>query len=759
MAVLWSATFPVVSRFERRGEPASLALPLRQGLVGEPGQIAVVDGDKLLPVQVQVTSRWPDHSIRWALVQFLVDLPGLAAKTVQVAVETEHHAPATAMTVSERASGMLIDTGALQFMVDTRLGFSGPQEVRPKGFDTPLQCGGIGVEANGQSFLSTVRPASWSALEQGPVRAVVEARGRLISSLGLPGLGYRARLYAWAHRADVLVEVTVFQDTEQESVSLQQLGLELRAANRQKARMWLGEANYQTRVTEVERGRSGERVIDADDLLYSGNEQVAETFHGDFFADFTLPRGGLTATIHQAHQQFPKALRIGPQGVLIDLLPRLSGGTGPITLPQGVSKTHRVMLHWHPAAESREEICHRSLQFQMPDQPVLPTEAYVEAGVWAEKVFPARGHRQVDGFALSLADERCRAYGWLHWGDGPDWGYTGQGRGRGALVWTNNEYDLPHAAFLHHALTGVRRFRDMAEVAARHWLDVDVVHHHRDASRVGAQIIHSANHVTGGASPCHEWVEGLLDTYHFTGLPEALEAAHGITRHVLHVLETEERLRQPGAAAARVTGWALRTLVAMYRETHDETLMAPADEIVANFVAWQEQYGGFLAPYHTHTLARVPFMIAIACSSLARYHQVRPTPRVAELIVAEMRALVTTCRAPDGRFIYKDLPSLHRRGAGVYVLEALAYAYDLSGDKDLLRAGLPELVSTIDLGGKKQGGFLLKREHYPREQAVVFGVGEGPKEYAAQWLPVMTFARALADADLLPPDPLAWAAL
>ena len=758
MAVICEAFLPVVSRWARPGEPLSIACPLAQGRVSDPGRLTVMDTDTPLPTQAQVTSWWPDGSLRWVILHTVADLPGLAAKTLRI-VEDQPPAPhPTPLKLQAGERLWQVETGPLSFRIDTAEGFRGPQSLTFAGAAWPLSCGPVRLDLDGRHG-ATESAADWSILETGPVRAVVQAVGRF-TGLGEAGPSYRARLTAWAGRPELVVELTVIQDTDHDELPLSRLSFALEGPPRLDLTMRLGESNYQCRVREARPGQQTalSRVIDADDLVYSSNEQVAELFHTDLFVDYTPDDApGVTATIHQPFQQYPKALTVTPSGITVELLPEIEGGTGPIVLRQGQAKTHRLQLAWHAPDASQDAIKHRSLLFQMPDEPVLPRSVYLDAGVFAEQVFPARTHLRCESYANSLGDNRCRAYGWLHWGDGPDWGYTQQGRGKGALVWTNNEYDLPHVAYLHYVNTGERRYRAMAEVAAQHWIDVDVVHHHREARRVGGQVIHSAWHVSGGLTPCHEWVQGLLDYHHFTGRPEALDAAKGIAAHVMGVLETNEALKVPGAAAARVTGWALRTLVAMYLETSEARYLAPSSQIVDGFLAWHAQYGGFLAPYHSHTLCRVPFMIAIACGSLYRYHRAVPDERVAKLIPHEMEALIDTCLRPDGRWVYKDLPSLHRRGAGHYVLEALAYAWDLTGDRKFLIAGLPELEATIAgsrSGGR--GGGTTHRQHLPEEQTVLYGNGPGPKEYASQWLPIMTYYRALAAADLLPPDVLDW---
>lgn len=757
MPVICEASLPVVSRFERPGEPLSIALPLAEGVLDDPARLGIRDGERLLPVQAQVTSRWPYGTARWVLLHTVADLPGLQPKSLSIVID-EGEAPGTTLRLETAAPVWEVHTGRLSFTVDPTIGFCGPQSVRLDGDECPLTCAPPVLESEGHR-VSVDLKASWSLLETGPVRVVMQATGRFGRIQNKPGPSYRARLTAWAGRPEVVIELTVIQNTDHPDLPLNRLSFRLAGLPRVELTMRLGEGNYRTRIREARPDQvpALQRLVDADDLVYSSNEQVAELFHTDLFADYApddLP--GVAATIFQPFQQYPKAMTVDPTGLTIELLPHTEGGTGPIILRQGQAKTHRVQLAWHTPDTPAAAISHRSLQFQMPDEATIPRTAYLAAGVFAERVFPRQNHLRTEAYVGALADDRCRAYGWLHWGDGPDWGYTQQGRGKGALVWTNNEYDLPHVAYLHYVNAGERRFRAMAEVAAQHWLDVDIVHHHHDAGRVGGQVIHSAHHVSGGLSPCHEWVEGLLDYYHFTGRPEALDGALGIAEHVLGVLRTNASLKVPGAAAARVTGWALRTLVAMYRETGEPKYLTPSAEIVDGFLAWHEQYGGFLAPYHDHTLCRVPFMIAIACGSLFRYHLASPDERVAKLIPSEMSALIDTCLRPDGRWVYKDLPSLHRRGAGHYVLEALAYAYDLTGDAKFLKAGLPEFEGVIAGNRASRGGGTTHRQHLPEEQTVLYENGAGPKEYAAQWLPLMTYYRALAAERLLPPDLLDW---
>ena len=191
--------------------------------------------------------------------------------------------------------------------------------------------------------------------------------------------------------------------------------------------------------------------------------------------------------------------------------------------------------------------------------------------------------------------------------------------------------------------------------------------------------IHTAGHVTGYVTPSHEWTEGLLDFYHFTGKREGLEKAISIADNIIRHLDSP-KLKNAGGFAARETGWAMRGLIGVYLESGDAKYLKACDAIAEQFIDWKQEWGAFLAPYTSHTQLRVPFMISIAVNALARYNAVKNDDRVKKLIVDEMRDLLENCVMPDGRFFYKELPSLNRRAGSSREMEALCHAYLNSGD-------------------------------------------------------------------------------
>lgn len=334
----------------------------------------------------------------------------------------------------------------------------------------------------------------------------------------------------------------------------------------------------------------------------------------------------------------------------------------------------------------------------------------------------------------------------LAFGDAPDPNYTAQGRGGGDLVWTNNEYDYPHAMYMMYARTGIRRFFDYANAAAWHWMDVDVCHYSKDPLRMGGQWEHTRKHTGGsedgngckGEMVCsHEWVEGLLDLYHFTGDERALETAIGIGENILRLLETP-MYQVPGEANARETGWAMRSLIALYLETHDKKWVGRCEWIVDQFKAWNDRYGNWLSPYTDNTTIRVGFMISVAVGSLMRYYRVFPSEELKELMIGAIDDLIDNFMTPQGLFIYKELPSLSRNGSNTLLLEALAIGYELTGDSGYLKYGEKTFNRSVNAEGSYGGAKKIV------EDCVM--VGNGPtKAFAQSFIPRVLFYTSLVN--------------
>ena len=123
-----------------------------------------------------------------------------------------------------------------------------------------------------------------------------------------------------------------------------------------------------------------------------------------------------------------------------------------------------------------------------------------------------------------------------------------------------------------------------------------------------------------------------------------------------------------------------------------------------------------------------------------RYYRVFPDPELKAMILRAVDDLVENCYVEEwGVFYYKELPSLNRVGNNTLLLEALAAAYDLSGNRKYLDYGIGTFRNAISDKQPLAGG--AKRRE---ENAVLLG-SMSSKTFAQSMIPLTTYYRALSE--------------
>lgn len=790
--------FDKLYRYDRIGEPCYIGIPVKEGELTDTERVAVYQKGRQLPVQTRITSCHKDGSVRFLFLRFMADLPANKGTVVQCSLCGENafaeKKAAPVIRVQKHSKGYLVSTElektGQRFTFQTLNGGSRIfecMEVAGRKYVKEQFVGPLLKDGNGLTY--EVCMDDWQLVEAGPVCVVLKTTGRNISEKNQ--VAFELKLTAWAGKPWVEVSYRLINTTDEplhvaslvfgllrtkESVLKGQLVTmnsaekldstgcgdlvdrpkfgegpvyhargtgELKQVSElalpDNVRTLAGSSNYKTDFYLGRDGAAVSKTVDADYLVKEANEHFAEVFYGTFLADCTDEEGGVCATVFQAQQNYPKAVQAEKGGLLVMLVPE---GVGRVEMQTGMSREQKFLLHFHDAKEDLEEIENRSLIYQMPDRPYLSPKTHKDSGVWQD-IFPVKTDAEVERCLVGRADGHGRAYGMLNFGDSYDGGYTAQGRGGGELVWCNNEYDYPHACALLYVRTGIRRFLDYNIASCSHWMDVDVCHYHSNPLYIGGQWEHTGGHCKNGVMVCsHEWVEGLLDYYHFTGDERGLETALGIGDNVLRLLETP-LYNRVGEINARETGWALRTLTALYVETRDKKWLIKCDRILNDFKVWEEQYGHWLAPYTDNTLVRVGFMISIAVGSVMRYYREFPNPGLKEMMLRAVDDLIENCYMESlDCFYYKELPSLNRMGNNLLILEALAIAYELTGDDAYLKPGIGTFKRALRLG--TAGGAGAKKIV---KDAVTVG-NASSKEFAQSMIPLAAYYKAVCESGL-----------
>ena len=480
--------FEKISQFDRCAEPVTVSIPFAVGVLTDPARFVIRDGDVALPAQAHALATWPDGSVKWLLVHFQPDLPGNGDKTLVFDVDETCQVSEnlTGLVVTETSFGLHVDTGPLSFLIPNN-GFLPVCDVKLNGealWDaTPFK--GFALTYDGQTVETASGPVNLEIEEAGPLRAVILVKGKHRKTDGTPYLDFRGRITAYAGKPYIEVEHQFIHTEEATELSLESLTLDFRPeSGGVSPRLALGQGYYRTAIQESDDAPL-EMLIDTETVLYQANEHFIDSFYGDFWGDWRDEVGGVMLSVYQAHQNFPKKLRVAKDGIVCSLYP---DDAPPAPVIQGMAKTHRIQLHFHAPDTPLAEGSVRSLQFQLPDRPALSREWFRANNPWLETFFPEKLPGRLLTFLNRIHDGRPKALGMFHFGDAPDAGYTNQGRGQGHSVFVNNEYDRPHACALYYGLTGQRRVLDSALVSARHWLDVDLCHYSPDPLLHGQQF-------------------------------------------------------------------------------------------------------------------------------------------------------------------------------------------------------------------------------------------------------------------------------
>ncbi|MGI5900106.1 MAG: hypothetical protein ACOX8S_09345 [Christensenellales bacterium] len=735
--------FPKLSCFERRGEACTIASPHAMGKLKNPEDAGVFFGESAVLSQSKATAFWPDGSVKWLLTHFLADLPAnKGSDDYRIELRKAELSGAAVKTAkAEKGEGgcLVIDTGALNLV----LGSPGEEPIRSASYgDVSFSQGevqGPSFKTGGKEYAALVGNDGWEIVENGPVRVLAVTKGKHKGKDG-ECLDFHLQIYAYAGKPYVQLEyrfINLEKDAPLYPLTAMQIAIKPKTKGESCT---IAHSNYATRYNKSN-GEDISSLIDATFLKYLSNEQICEISMGTYFADWRDKNRGVAVTMFQAYQNFPKGFDASSKGINAQIIP---GVWGNIDVHRGMAKTHKMLLHFHKADSPVEgEVGFRSLQYNMPDKPVIGWRAYKDAGLYEEYLGEKR-QMNVELYLKALGESTARAFGMMHWGDAPDSGYTLQGRAQGDYVWTNNEYDFPHQCMIEFARTGDRAYMDKLLVAAEHWRDVDVCHSCDDPLKQGGQVIHSKDHTSSNCVPSHEWVEGLWDYYHLTGDEFAKEVVMGIADNIRRVL-LEKIFPMERYTAAREAGWALRSFCAMYDETADEQWLEYCERIVDYFEKWTDEYGAWLQPYTDHTMVRVPFMISVACVSLHMYYKIRPNERIKKLILGAIDDVLENCFTYDGTLYYKELPSLQRSGTNPIIMHALTLCYYLSGEKKYLDAGLNFFKLAVFYGEAPA----LSLGKIGDKDSVICS-GQSPKRFAQSYPCISIYYKAAMDNDMLP---------
>src|SRR5262245_18664256 len=631
----------------RRAWPASASVPLPRGRVrSTDGLWLAAPGGEPAPAQLETLGRWPDGSIRWLLIHFLADVSrrGEPRYTLRDGARPRPAAHPAVRLERTRDGGRTVDTGRLRFTVPG----AGPAFLSDVAAGTARLAGPVPLPAlavRGERGGAPSRD-SLEVEREGPIESELVLRGRYPQ-----GITYELRIAAFAGQPFVRLRYTVTNMADPHYAPLESLALSV-------------PARLEGGALGVDGGaRSFPGLDQRHELLQQDATPVAldgarAGRHGDGWA-----RGGgaglaVTAVVPDFWEEYPKALRVAPDGVAVDLF---AGRDAAVQFGTGAAKTHEVWLVLEPTdaalppADPAAALA-APLVAAPPATWIVSTRAVPQAldpeapgardfltrlaAAYDRYRDHVRTERWDDGPPVPCSERtsehpRVGLYGVFNWGDWQFPGYRDQVRGCDG--WGNLEYDLPQVLALAWLATRSRMFYDGLVPAARHYRDVDVIHHAPGHPNwVGMNHPHKALHFALESRETidlgHTWTEGLLTLYHLTGEVRALEAARGIGDAIVG--------RVGKASNPRQFGWPMIALAALHDATGERRWLdgarAYADAALAKFPP---------------TPSAGDWKMGILADGLAAVHAAMPEDRTRRWLIGYADAFVAAPgRWPDPRF-------------------------------------------------------------------------------------------------------------
>jgi hypothetical protein len=546
------------------------------------------DGDEL-PIQVRILDRWNDGSIRWALVDSVVDFPARTAShqlSLFVGRQQSARTPAAPLSITRADRLVIVETGVSTFEVSadapallTAARRRGAALLDPR--RTELRVTG----AQGRPFL-----VRWNTLiveEQGPLRAVLRAEGEARSKSSVR-LKLTARLHFHSVSPVVRLLLTVTNPSRAEhrggfwelggaaSVLLEEVSIALgisgggeRLFLSTTAGSWLPACRDRIEIHQDSSG--GENWASTNhvnrhgglSVRFRGYRATADDaiFEGDRATPIALVEGAhgvVGAAVPHFWQNFPRALRVTPEALSVSFYSRAASDVQE--LQGGEQKTHEcyLLLGSDPISDPPLEWCRSRLVACTSPEWCGQSMAvpYLTPGA----TDPHRGYVALTNAAIEGEDtfaakrERVDEYGWRNFGDiYGDHEAVSHGRNSPLVSHFNNQYD-GIAGFATQFLRtgGVRWWAHCQELAA-HVIDIDIYHSDEDKSAYNHGLFwHTAHHVDagkathrtypraagstgGGPSAEHNYTTGLM-LYHFmSGDPAARQAAIDLAQFVIDI--------------------------------------------------------------------------------------------------------------------------------------------------------------------------------------------------------------------------------
>ena len=689
------------SGMDRKASFVSSGVPLPAGAVSDETNLSLWDErEEPVPAQMTVTSRWPDGSIRWVLVEFRVNIKAHGERDFMLtdSYPVSRFPKEPRLKMREEDGCFSFETPALRFGISK----NAPEPL----MDVSLGANGKVGLLNGPEMKLCIASSLHRKIEarieppdrvevehSGPEHSTIFRSGTISDERGMPLFRYDHRAHIFAGTRSIRLETSLTQVSREPLLFVNEwlLLFELPSCcvgdytfgGSRSPHMGDFEETESRHLTPAEaHGWKTATLAQLDASSYSlhhSHKQLRET--GTLAPGWVDLRGvefGLTAGIGNFWQEYPKSLSVRGDGTLVlGLWPCQS--LEPCRFERGSTKTHEVFLYFHPEETDPAECEKVFADFLDPLFAVASPEWYAESGAFGELTpfdplaFPEFDRAEHLGGASRLPEP---PYGAREYGVAYTVGTKVEEKDRDDI--------LTHV--VRFARTGARSHLNKACTRALHEADLHVCH-------VTGHYLSQGPMLTLGLPDLSSArVGGLLSLYQLTGRKRFREAAEKIGEWVRGEIEAPLSYFR----SDRLIGSALIALNHLFRETGERKYLESAGSLVRRLAAVRTESGQFECITEDSGVRDV----GLSAMGIAGYAELSEDANAAETAQEHMKCFLSREPDPEGT-----------------TLPGLVWAYRILGEskyldiaqKTYLRAvreadgGIPYMIVPYLVSRKERG--------------------------------------------------------
>jgi len=711
--------------------PVIGGVPLAEGAAKGASFVIYDQSNKPVPSQTSVLARWKDGSARWVLLDFQAepDAGGTSHFKLRWSKEPEIVHPECPVQVGTGQKPLIRTAGtAVSLVGSNSLRISDRVDIKLSLTDSKQQdCSGIIDSVEVQT--------------EGQMRSTVVFRGAFRDPDGRRVFGFQMPVSVFAGLSTVCFEPQILVDSQEGVMQkIRNLKFEvialgpIRTATIGGTPVWTGKPTSSVRLFQV------------DEQNYRFEGVAGKGSKAPGWAEIDDGKGSIAIALKDFWQQWPKSIEVDSKTLRIGLLPEFDKGAFDHMQP------------WYKYQYLFEGNCHRLRTGQAPrwkiwldfsadgaslakcaNAPLIvsadPSQA-IAAGVWGHiAAAGAAGMEEYDRWAENLFDngychsiKEQRDYGQMNWGD---W------FGERGCNWGNHEYDTAKQILIQFARTGDPKYFHMADAAARHTSEVDVIQFvnddlkgHFDADvgknpaypvRPGMVHEHCVGHVSGFYSVerirelyvslrvgnsdrpylCldpynlgHIWTQGMVYHYFLTGDAWMKQTVEKIGENLVKLVEQGKTNFKTGSHVGRVNGWTMLAIAGAYELGLDDRYLRAMKMLADDAISFQDPHcGGWLwvlpaghCDCKTKHVGEAGFISSVRINGLSQYYELSGDERIAEVVKRAVTHLNNdTWMEQYGDWCYTSCPASPLIGQTGVTIEALVNSVRLTGEPEHLR--------------------------------------------------------------------------